>query len=77
MVAGIRITKEIDHMADEMPQAYEELQRIAKTLEKHYRDMQDLEFTIEKGNSGCCKPATANAPPRPPCASQWTWPKRA
>ena len=49
VVAGIRITKEIDHMADEMPQAYEELQRIAKTLEKHYRDMQDLEFTIEKG----------------------------
>ncbi len=49
VVAGIRITKEIDHMADEMPRAYEELQRIAKTLEKHYRDMQDLEFTIEKG----------------------------
>ncbi len=49
VVAGIRITKEIDHMAGEMPRAYEELQRIAKTLEKHYRDMQDLEFTIEKG----------------------------
>ena len=49
VVAGIRITEEIDHMADEMPRAYEELQRIAKTLEKHYRDMQDLEFTVEKG----------------------------
>jgi pyruvate,orthophosphate dikinase len=36
-------------MADTMPLAYEELLRIGKTLEQHYRDMQDVEFTIEKG----------------------------
>jgi pyruvate, orthophosphate dikinase len=49
VVAGIRITKEIQQLEKEMPEAFQELQRIAGTLEKHYRDMQDIEFTIEKG----------------------------
>ncbi len=49
VVAGIRMTKDIDHMAVELPQAYEELKRIARLLEQHYREMQDMEFTIEKG----------------------------
>jgi pyruvate, orthophosphate dikinase len=49
VVAGIRMTQEIHQLAEEMPSAYEELQRIAGLLEKHYRDMQDMEFTIEKG----------------------------
>ena len=49
VVAGIRMTQDIDHMAVEMPDDYKELQQIARTLEKHYRDMQDMEFTIEKG----------------------------
>ena len=49
VVAGIRITEEIDHMADTMPEAYEELLRIGRLLEQHYREMQDVEFTIEKG----------------------------
>lgn len=49
VVAGIRMTKDIDQLAEDMPEAYAELQQIAKALEKHYRDMQDIEFTIEKG----------------------------
>lgn len=49
VVAGIRITEDIQKMSIEMPKAYEELQHIAETLEKHYREMQDIEFTIEKG----------------------------
>jgi pyruvate, orthophosphate dikinase len=49
VVAGIRMTKEIEQLAVEMPQAYEELQRIAGVLEHHYREMQDMEFTIERG----------------------------
>jgi len=49
VVAGIRMTKDISQMADEMPEDYQELLQIAKTLEEHYRDMQDIEFTIEKG----------------------------
>jgi pyruvate,orthophosphate dikinase len=49
VVAGIRMTKDISELATEMPQAFEELKQIAARLEKHYRDMQDMEFTIEKG----------------------------
>ncbi len=49
VVAGIRMTKDIAHMKDEMPAVYKEFERIARLLERHYRDMQDMEFTIEKG----------------------------
>lgn len=49
VVAGIRQTKDIGQMATEMPGPFAELNRIAGKLEQHYRDMQDVEFTIEKG----------------------------
>lgn len=48
VVAGIRQTKNIQDMAKEMPSSFEELNQIAKKLEHHYRDMQDIEFTIEQ-----------------------------
>ncbi|MEJ2099287.1 MAG: pyruvate, phosphate dikinase, partial [Desulfobacterales bacterium] len=47
VVAGIRITKDIQQLEKEMPSVYEEFDRIAKKLENHYREMQDVEFTIE------------------------------
>ncbi len=49
VVAGIRTPAKISHLADEMPAAYEEFQAIGRQLEKHYKDVQDLEFTIERG----------------------------
>lgn len=49
VVAGIRMTEDIATMAASFPGAYEELCAIANKLELHYRDMQDMEFTIEKG----------------------------
>lgn len=49
VVAGIRTPQTIDQLNEINPQAYQEFVRIAETLEKHYRDMQDMEFTIEKG----------------------------
>jgi pyruvate,orthophosphate dikinase len=49
VVAGIRTAPKIAHMAVEMPAVYAEFQRIGEQLEKHYRDVQDLEFTIERG----------------------------
>jgi len=49
VVAGIRTPQKISHLADEMPEAYAEFQRIATQLENHYRNVQDLEFTIERG----------------------------
>lgn len=48
VVAGIRTPHPIDKMKEELPEAYEELLKIAELLEKHYRDMQDFEFTIER-----------------------------
>jgi pyruvate,orthophosphate dikinase len=44
-----------------MPRPTAELVRIYGILERHYRDMQDMEFTIETGSSGCSRPAAASA----------------
>ena len=49
VVAGIRLTKDLRELQAEMPEAYAEFEQIAKRLEKHYRNMQDVEFTIENG----------------------------
>jgi pyruvate,orthophosphate dikinase len=49
VVAGIRTPEKISEMKVKLPKLYAEFDRIAKRLEKHYRDVQDLEFTIERG----------------------------
>jgi len=49
VVAGLRATKRMDVMADEFPENHEAFSDIARRLEEHYRDMQDMEFTIERG----------------------------
>ena len=49
VVAGIRTAPKIAEMQTEMPEVYAEFQRIGQQLETHYRDVQDLEFTIERG----------------------------
>jgi len=49
VVAGIRNTKKIAELEDEMPEAYKEFLDICDKLEDHYKEMQDVEFTIERG----------------------------
>ncbi|MEG2652232.1 MAG: pyruvate, phosphate dikinase, partial [Ruthenibacterium sp.] len=49
VVAGIRTPSPIKHLKDQMPEVYEQFATIATNLENHYRDMQDMEFTIENG----------------------------
>ncbi len=49
VVAGIRTPSKISRLQNDMPHVYEQFQQIAQKLEQHYRDMQDLEFTVEKG----------------------------
>ena len=49
VVAGIRTPQTIDTLKEVMPECYEEFKRICGILEDHYRDMQDMEFTIEDG----------------------------
>ena len=47
VVAGVRTPQTIDQLKEVMPEAYEEFKKICDTLEHHYHDMQDMEFTIE------------------------------
>ena len=49
VVAGIRTPSQISKLKEDMPQVYEQFASIASRLENHYRDMQDMEFTIENG----------------------------
>ncbi len=49
VVAGNRVTRRMDELALEMPTLYDQFAQIAKKLELHYREMQDMEFTIERG----------------------------
>ena len=50
VVAGVRTPSPISHLKDQMPEVYEEFVDIANRLEKYFRDMQDMEFTIEDGH---------------------------
>ncbi len=49
VVAGVRTPMPIAEMANKFPEAFEQFQNVCKTLENHYRDMQDMEFTVEHG----------------------------
>ena len=49
VVAGIRTPQPISKLAEDLPQCYEQFMQIAERLEEHYRDMQDMEFTIQEG----------------------------
>lgn len=49
VVAGIRTPKKIEELATEMPPVYKQLDEVRLKLEKHYRDVQDIEFTVQRG----------------------------
>ena len=50
VVSGVRTPRDIHELRDSMPEAYEDLMEILRTLEQHYGDMQDTEFTVEEGS---------------------------
>ncbi|MVB11709.1 Pyruvate, phosphate dikinase [Caprobacter fermentans] len=50
VVAGVRTPSPISHLKDQMPQVYDQFVEIATRLENHFKDMQDMEFTIEDGH---------------------------
>lgn len=50
VVAGVRTPSPISHLKDQMPEVYDEFVEIATRLENHFKDMQDMEFTIEDGH---------------------------
>lgn len=49
VVAGVRTGKHMHQMREEMPDSYRQVEKVCKLLEKHYREPQDIEFTIEQG----------------------------
>ena len=49
VVAGVRTPMPIEQMAEKFPEAFEQFKKVCATLEDHYRDMQDMEFTVENG----------------------------
>jgi pyruvate, orthophosphate dikinase len=49
VVAGVRTPEPIDRLAEHMPEVYKQLREITSRLEKHYRDVQDFEFTVQEG----------------------------
>lgn len=53
VVAGIRTPKPIDQMDEEMPKIYKQIEKLRSKLENHYREVQDFEFTIERGTLYC------------------------
>ena len=50
MVAGVRTPMHISEMEEKFPEAFAQFKEVCKILENHYRDMQDMEFTVEHGH---------------------------
>jgi pyruvate, orthophosphate dikinase len=62
VVSGVRNTRDIAELRDWMPEAHEQLMEILRTLEAHYKDMQDIEFTIEEGRLFMLQTRSAKRP---------------
>ena len=62
VVSGVRNTRELAELADVMPDAYAELMEILRSLEAHYLDMQDVEFTVEEGRLYMLQTRSAKRP---------------
>ena len=64
VVSGVRTPRDIRELADVMPEAHQELMEILRTLERHYGDMQDTEFTVEEGRLFMLQTRSAKRPAR-------------
>src|SRR5262245_26027857 len=62
VVAGIRTPEHIDQLQKEMPKVYQQLVEIRQTLEKHYKEMQDIEFTVQDGDLDMLQTRNGNRP---------------
>ncbi len=62
VVSGVRNTRDISELRDWLPDVHEQLMEILRTLERHYRDMQDVEFTVEDGRLFMLQTRSAKRP---------------
>ncbi len=73
VVAGIRNTKPIAKMVEDLPEVFDQFMDIAARLEKHYNDMQDVSSPSKKAACGCSRPVTVSALPKPRSRSLLIW----
>jgi len=85
VVAGIRTPRPLSKGAakpgevsleEAMPDVYAELVSVRETLERHYHDMQDIEFTVQRNKLYMLQTRNGKRTPRPACASRSRWPRR-
>jgi pyruvate,orthophosphate dikinase len=76
VVAGIRMTKTSPRTEKKCPRL-PGVEDIAERWKSTTATCRTWSSPSRRASSGCCRPATASAPPRRPCASPWTWPRRA
>ena len=62
VVSGVRNTRDISELRDWLPEVHDQLMEILRTLERHYRDMQDIEFTVEDGRLFMLQTRSAKRP---------------
>jgi len=77
VVAGIRTPHPITDLEKVLPDAYRQLREITTRLERHYKDVQDFEFTIQDSKLTCSRPATGSARAWPRSTLPWTSSKKA
>ncbi len=77
MVAGIRNTLSLDDFAELDQKSHDELMAIMEKLESHYKDLCDIEFTVERGKLWMLQTRIGKRRRRPPSASPSTWSTRA
>ena len=76
VVAGIRITEPISELKAKLPEVYDQFREIARKLEQHYRNMQDMSSPSNVEPCGYSRSVTGNEPPRRKSGSQWRWSRR-
>lgn len=76
-MAGIRNTVALAELEQIDKKSYDQLMQIMETLENHYKDLCDIEFTIERGRLWMLQTRSASAPRAPPSASPPSWSTRA
>ena len=64
VVAGTRTPHDLKQFKIDQPELYDQLYQVQEKLEQHYREMQDLEFTIEDKNFICYRHTQENEPPK-------------
>ena len=70
VVSGVRTPQQLAELEAVMPEAFAALLEQMRGLEEHYREMQDIEFTIERGRCTSCRPGPASGRRPPPCGSR-------